>query len=385
MAIQAMDGRQRGKILKGADGKFASYTKWQADLQTKINEYYSELNRYAKYTDQNPDLKVYVNEYKSKIEDLEKEKRLVDFSNRGISHKLEVYRKSLEASGLKGKQLEDQIEKYKKELLIERRNYFDNLKGKNNARLIPHATPIEPPIEQPVKKQGFFSKVGNFFKGMFKGPKAARNSKIALAAAVVTAGAYGLHKLFGESSTKKDEVTMPAATMSAGTVKPKATPAPAVVAEVRQTEEPDYMQLNSGGLSWENIVKTYYPGLVEKHNGVLYGKDGAIRELKEELQKCGSGMDLVKSTDIPKILNLPLEIGGTAINKNAVVVRAKFDKTQTGGHTDIKEAGCKTTKTVYTVTDKTNNIQYQNTDFDTAVDSLKHKSGVKDYSFVRVS
>ena len=84
-------------------------------------------------------------------------------------------------------------------------------------------------------------------------------------------------------------------------------------------------------------------------------------------------------------MNLPLEIGGVAINQDTVAVKQKFNKAQMGGHTDIQEAGCKNARTMFTITDKTNNVQYQNSDLDVAKDSLKQKTGVKEYNFVRVS
>ena len=185
MAIQALDGRLRGKMLLDGQGKLASFPQWEMDIQKRINEYYSQMNRYSKYLDQNPDLKVYVNDYKSKIADLEKEKRLVNFSNEGISRKLDIYGEALKKKGVTGKAYGEQIAQYRDVLMQERRNYFDMLKGKNNARIIS--------LNKPIEKPSFFSRIGNFFKGMFskvKVPKAMKsnNAKTAIAATLLAGG-----------------------------------------------------------------------------------------------------------------------------------------------------------------------------------------------------
>lgn len=148
------------------------------------------------------------------------------------------------------------------------------------------------------------------------------------------------------------------------------------VADVEVTEVDDYHTINTGGYTWKTIVENYYPGLVEKHNGKLYGSDGAIRALKDELSKC-ENIDLINASDIPAKLHLPLNIDGVGLNKNTNPERNKI--TATGGHTDIKEAGCKNTHTEYKVEDKQNNQSYMDKNLETAVDSLKSRTNVKDY------
>ena len=103
-------------------------------------------------------------------------------------------------------------------------------------------------------------------------------------------------------------------------------------------EKPNFHSIKTGGITWEGIIKTYYPELVDKCGGKMFGKDGAIRQLKMALSE-GSDIDLVNATDIPKTLNLPLNLGGVEL-KDSEYKGAKIRKF--GGHTDIAEAGRKT-------------------------------------------
>ena len=151
------------------------------------------------------------------------------------------------------------------------------------------------------------------------------------------------------------------------------------VATVAKETSDNYHPIKTAGYSWTGIVQAYYPGLVEQCDGKLYGSDGAIRKLKTELSKCGDKIDLIKSTDIPGVLNLPLEIDGVKIKTDTIPAKENLNPEQLGGHTDITEAGCKGKTTIYTVTDKSRNLQYRNENLNTAVDSLKNKSGTKEY------
>lgn len=157
---------------------------------------------------------------------------------------------------------------------------------------------------------------------------------------------------------------------------------PKPVVEVTENTEKDYHTIKTGGMSWAGIVQSYYPELVEKCDGKLYGKDGAIRKLKEALSKCDD-IDLVNASDIPKTLNLPLELEGVKINQNASVQNTKI--AQTGGHTDIQESGCKNTKTTYTATDKQNQKSFTWHDEKAVVDSLKVRTGVEEYEVRKAS
>lgn len=148
------------------------------------------------------------------------------------------------------------------------------------------------------------------------------------------------------------------------------------VAIVEESAEDDYVQISTGGSSWAEIVNSYYPELVEACNGKLYGKDGAIRKLKLELSKCDD-IDLVNSSDIPRKLNLPVEIAGIKINKDATL--AKLEKIVSGGRTDIEEAGCKNSRKIYTLSDTINKQRYSSDNLNTALDSLKSRAKVKEY------
>ena len=106
----------------------------------------------------------------------------------------------------------------------------------------------------------------------------------------------------------------------------------------QKEEKPNFHSIKTGGMTWEGIIKTYYPELVDKCGGKMFGKDGAIRQLKMALSE-GSDIDLVNATDIPKTLNLPLNLGGVELKDSEY----KGDKIRKlGGHTDIAEAGRKT-------------------------------------------
>ena len=148
------------------------------------------------------------------------------------------------------------------------------------------------------------------------------------------------------------------------------------VAIVEESKEDDFVQISTGGASWAEIVNSYYPELVDACNGELYGKDGAIRKLKLELSKC-EDIDLVNSSDIPRKLNLPSEIAGVKINKDATL--AKANNIVPGGHTDIEEAGCKNSRTIYTLSDTINKQRYSSDNLNTALDSLKNRTKVKEY------
>lgn len=147
-------------------------------------------------------------------------------------------------------------------------------------------------------------------------------------------------------------------------------------AKVKKEEVENYHQINTAGMTWAGIIKTYYPDLVEKCNGKMYGNNGAIRVLKNAIKEC-SGIDLVNETDIPNILNLPLKLDGIDVKKDG---KNKKDAIkEKGGHTDISEAGCKNKKTYYTVTDDNTNESYKHEKLDTAVDSLKARTGAEEY------
>lgn len=72
-----------------------------------------------------------------------------------------------------------------------------------------------------------------------------------------------------------------------------------------------------GGDTWKGLVEAYYPDLLEKCNGEMWGKNGAIRALKKALSVNEDGSfnaeiykKLLEGGDIPKVIKLPLEVNG---------------------------------------------------------------------------
>jgi len=66
------------------------------------------------------------------------------------------------------------------------------------------------------------------------------------------------------------------------------------------------------GDSWKGLIDAYYPCLLKECNGQYYGKNGAIRKLKEAL--AGDDKDMLHKlvyvdTDLPAVINLPPMIG----------------------------------------------------------------------------
>lgn len=71
------------------------------------------------------------------------------------------------------------------------------------------------------------------------------------------------------------------------------------------------------GDTWKGLVEAYYPDLVTKCNGELYGKNGAIRALKKALSVNEDGSfnadfykKLLVTGNIPELIKLPLDING---------------------------------------------------------------------------
>lgn len=202
-----------------------------------------------------------------------------------------------------------------------------------------------------IKKENHFAEAGKFTRTVFdtigKGILLFKTAGFFLAIGIAVAGGAGIGYLLGSQLNDSDK--------DVGLVsekeEPKKLPQNYELPEAVMTKEEvnDYHPIETGGKTWAGIVQTYYPDLVKQCNSQLYGSDGAIRKLKVALQD-SSGGDLIKATDIPKTLNLPLEIDGVKINKDAEAPKENINRK--GGHTDIKEAGAKNTKQLYTVTDE---------------------------------
>lgn len=194
MAIEPMDGRKRGQILRGTDGKFTTRQKWNENVQKDIDKYYQDIARRKKFMDQNPDLKVLNDADMARIQDLEKEKQLVNNSRRGIKDRVQNYREAMEKQGLKGQQLEEQVARYKDGLIAKRKERFNELKGQNNARIKAQKTVVP-------EKPGALK--GKFIKNL---KKAGKWGAILVAVGAVV---YGLAKSCSGKKTDASQVPQP--------------------------------------------------------------------------------------------------------------------------------------------------------------------------------
>ena len=184
-ALQEMDGRQRG-ILRNSQGQFVSRTQWLETARNEISEHMKKFEHYKKFVGENPDLKVLMDLEKAQIEAKRAEIRLVYHSKEGINARAKAYEEAMRNQGMKGKELKAQVEKYKESLKEERRKYFEQLKGQNNAKNIAETG-------KKSAKPGFFKSIGNFFKNIGKAIKGNKGKTALVAGAVaLTAGAIGL-------------------------------------------------------------------------------------------------------------------------------------------------------------------------------------------------
>lgn len=245
MVIEAMDGRKRGQILRDPNGRFTTRVNWNRGVQTQIDQYYQDIARRSRYLDQNPDLKVLNDADRVKIEDLEKERRLVNNSKRGINDRVKIYREAMEKQGLKGQQLEEQVARYKEGLLAERKKHFNKLKGKQIRRNIASGKLKVKPKEQPKQVKG----ISKFFKG--KGGKIG----LALGAAALIGGAiFGLSKCSDDKEAETPVTpTEPETPTTPTHVEEQPTPVeetPVTPAQPEQPEQPAYepiVSLNDDG------------------------------------------------------------------------------------------------------------------------------------------
>jgi hypothetical protein len=130
-------------------------------------------------------------------------------------------------------------------------------------------------------------------------------------------------------------------------------------------EQKSYEYNVKGGDTWVYIVTKFYPCLVKKYG--LYGKDGAIRKLKNALE-----IDPFKEKDIPKTLYLPRTIEDCKLEENNK--GNKISINETGGKTTLRSAGFKETK--YKAIDGCDSNYYSGyyQDKAKAVDELKGKT-----------
>jgi hypothetical protein len=106
------------------------------------------------------------------------------------------------------------------------------------------------------------------------------------------------------------------------------------------------------GDTWGGIVSAYYPDCVKVH-----GERATIRALKEALATGEDGVrdeakfkELLRGTDIPKLMKLPMELMDCEINKDGAVEARKFRK---GGKSNNLEVGRGNTR--YNAQDCNNN------------------------------
>ncbi len=107
-------------------------------------------------------------------------------------------------------------------------------------------------------------------------------------------------------------------------------------AETETTEDMTKIHKTTYGDTWQGLVEAYYPGLVEKCGG-LWGKNGAIRALKEAL--AGGDKDVLKKLleggNLPNTIKLPASINGVERQDGTV----QKQKVHGNGKSLIKEVG----------------------------------------------
>ena len=103
-----------------------------------------------------------------------------------------------------------------------------------------------------------------------------------------------------------------------------------------KTEDLTKIHKTTYGDTWQGLVEAYYPDLVEKCGG-LWGKNGAIRALKEAL--AGGDKDVLKKLleggNLPNTIKLPASINGVERQDGTV----KKQKVHGNGKSLIKEVG----------------------------------------------
>ena len=112
---------------------------------------------------------------------------------------------------------------------------------------------------------------------------------------------------------------------------PVPTPVPSPVPTPEPCEDKDlgntFIEYHrKGGDTWKGIVEAHYPDLVEKCGGKMYGEGGAIRTLQKALcTDITTGVldeeklrKTITSTDLPKTMFLPKEIGEIKVQENEI-------------------------------------------------------------------
>lgn len=262
--LEAMDGRKRGTILRNEKGQFTTIEGRNSTLQNQINEYFKKIKHYEKFVGENPDLEGLIDAEKRKIADCEKEMRLNKFSKRGIKDRLKAYEKAMKKQGLKGKQLDEQVARYKEGLLNQRQEHIDKLKGHKD-------------FAQKGKTNVKPSGGGKWVKGLKKAGKWG-----AIAAAAVAVGAFVFNKCSGkdeksEAVKPEEQATTPAPadeTPDKPTI-PATPAAPATPEEPQKSEgEIETIKAKYGDTYWGYAKRE----LISEHQG-----DAAYKPSNKEI------------------------------------------------------------------------------------------------------
>ena len=227
--LGTMDGRKRGYRLRDEKGRFVSLKGREEVLQREVARHKGNLNFYQQYAKTPTDQRALNNVAQAITDDANTEMRLNRMSRPGINARLRAYkesltkqhesminnyRASLENQGIKGRELKNKVNAYKKRLdydgqvarykeglMAERKTRFNQLKGKRLAREIGKNKSKK--LKVKPKKTGLLNKIAKFFKGK-KGIAAATG---VLLTAVATAVAV---KSCGNEDKPAETVTQPA-------------------------------------------------------------------------------------------------------------------------------------------------------------------------------
>lgn len=227
--LGTMDGRKRGYRLRDEKGRFVSLQGREEVLQREVARHKGNLNFYQQYAKTPTEQRALNNVAQAITDDANTEMRLNRMSRPGINARLRAYkesltkqhesminnyRASLENQGIKGRELKNKVDAYKKRLdydgqvarykeglMAERKTRFNQLKGKRLAREIGKNKSKK--LKVKPKKTGLLNKIAKFFKGK-KGIAAAAG---VLAAAAATTVAV---KSCGNEDKPAENVTQPA-------------------------------------------------------------------------------------------------------------------------------------------------------------------------------
>ena len=227
--LGTMDGRKRGYRLRDEKGRFVSLQGREEVLQREVARHKGNLNFYQQYAKTPTEQRALNNVAQAITDDANTEMRLNRMSRPGINARLRAYkesltkqhesminnyRASLENQGIKGRELKNKVDAYKKRLdydgqvarykeglMAERKTRFNQLKGKRLAREIGKNKSKK--LKVKPKKTGLLNKIAKFFKGK-KGIAAAAG---VLAAAAATTVAV---KSCGNEDKPAETVTQPA-------------------------------------------------------------------------------------------------------------------------------------------------------------------------------